>query len=244
MYNSLDATNFSGSVPFYNITFEDILSKITICYYKMRKDYQTIENDENKIRDILLLKYLKNDAIRQEVGLIDFNFEREVQEDESNGRTDIKITSADTFKKQKAYYIIECKRLDNVNTTGTTGLNAKYISDGINRFVTKKYSSFYRVNGMIGFIVEKMNIHQNTGKINSLLKKNKSINTTKEITKGNFITNFEYQYHSEHIDKDNDRFGIYHLMLDFSKEHSIVHKLNHLSTKELVELIKQVKSSK
>jgi len=216
MYSNLDATNFGGTVPFYNLTFEDILSKITICYYIMREDYQIIENDENKIRDILVIRYLKNDKIRQKVGLIDFNFEREVQEDESNGRTDIKITSADTFKKQKAYYIIECKRLDNVNTTGTTGLNAKYISDGINRFVTKKYSSFYRVNGMIGFIVEEMDIHNNTGKINSLLKSSESIDTTKEITKGNFINDFEYQYHSEHIDKDNDKFGLYHLMFDFS----------------------------
>jgi len=218
MYNNLDATNFSGSIPFYDMNFEDILSKITVCYHKMIVDYSTIENDENAIRDILLLNYLKNDKIREEIGLINlYNFEREVQEDDSEGRTDIKITTRDTFKKQKAYYTIECKRLDNINTTGTTGLNAKYVSNGIERFISKKYSSYYRVNGMIGFIVGKMDIHQNIEKINTLLKTNKAINTTKKITKINFIKNFEFHYCSEHKDKNIKKLGIYHLMFDFSE---------------------------
>ena len=218
MYSNLDATNFSGSIPFYDITFEDILSKVTICYYKMIENKEVLINDENKIRDVLLLKYLKDDEIRQEVGLIDlYNFEREVQEDKSNGRTDIKIITRDTFKTTKAYYTIECKRLDNVNTTGTSGLNAEYITNGIERYISKKYSSYYRVNGMIGFIVEKMDIHQNTEKINTLLKANKVICTTKKITKSNFINGFEFHYHSEHIDKDNNKFGLYHLMFDFSE---------------------------
>jgi len=218
MYRNLDATNFSGSLPFYDITFEDILSKVTICYHKMIENKESLINDENKIRDVLLLKYLKDDEIRQEVGLIDlYNFEREVQEDESNGRTDIKITTRDTFKTTKAYYTIECKRLDNVNTTGTSGLNAEYVTNGIERYISKKYSSYYQVNGMIGFIVEKMDIHQNTEKINTLLKASKVICTTKEITESNFINGFKFHYHSEHIDKDNNKFGLYHLMFDFSE---------------------------
>jgi len=217
MYNSLDATNFSGSIPFYDVNFEDILSKITICYHKMITDYSTIENNENTIRDILLKKYLKNDKVREEIGLINlYNFEREVQEDDSEGRTDIKITSSYTFKKQKAYYTIECKRLDNINTTGTTGLNAKYVPNGIERFTSRYYSSFYRVNAMIGFVVEKMDIHQNVEKIDVLLETNNTINTTKRITKSNFIKDFEYHYHSEHVDKNNKELRIYHLMFDFS----------------------------
>ncbi len=70
---------------------------------------------------------------------------------------------------------------------------------------------------MIGFIVEKMNIHQNTEKINNLLKTSNAISTTKKITKSNFIKGFEFHYHSEHKDKDNNKFGIYHLMFDFSE---------------------------
>ncbi len=218
MYNNLDATNFSSSVPFYDINFKDILSKITVCYHKMIIDFSTIKNDENTIRDILLLNYLKNDKIREEVGLINlYNFEREVQEDESEGRTDIKITTRNTLIKQKAYYTIECKRLDNVYTTGTSGLNAKYISNGIERFTSKKYSSYYRVNSMIGFIVEKMDIHKNIENINTLIESNTTICTTTKITKSTFIENFDFQYYSEHKDKDNQKLRIYHLMFDFSK---------------------------
>ena len=48
MYSNLDATNFSGSIPFYDITFEDMLSKVTICYYKMIENKEVLINDENK----------------------------------------------------------------------------------------------------------------------------------------------------------------------------------------------------
>lgn len=218
MFGNLDASNFSGSVPFYDNEFEKILSKIAICYQLMKTDKVLLENDENKIRDILLLNYLKNDEIREKVDLLEWHFEREVQEDYSIGRTDIKVISPKTFEKQEAYYILECKRLDNTNTTGTTGLNAEYIKEGINRFTSKKYSSYYRMNGMIGFVVEDLNIHENVININTLLTTSfPSIATKQEITKDSFIDNFEYHYSSVHEDKDNDELKIYHLMFDLSE---------------------------
>ncbi|MFN5983990.1 MAG: hypothetical protein ACK476_11135 [Fluviicola sp.] len=218
MLGSLDASNFSGSIPFYDNEFEKILSKITICYQLMKTDKVVLENDENKIRDILLLNYLKNDEIRRNVDLLKWHFEREVQEDHSIGRTDIKVISSNTFEKQEAYYILECKRLDNTNTTGTSGLNAKYIENGIKRFITKYYSSYYRVNGMIGFIVEELKIDENMKSINDLLTNSfSSISTKQVIVKDSFIDNYEYHYSSIHIDKDNDDLKIYHLMLNFAE---------------------------
>ncbi len=217
MFGSLDASNFSGSIPFYDNEFEKILSKITICYQLMKTDKVVLENDENKIRDILLLNYLKNDKIREKVDLLEWHFEREVQEDHSIGRTDIKVISPNTFKKQKAYYILECKRLDNTNTAGTSGLNAKYIENGIDRFITKYYLSYYRVNGMIGFVVEDLKIDENVKNINTLLTTSfSSITTKQEITKDSFIDNFKYHYYSVHTDKDKDELKIYHLMFDLS----------------------------
>jgi len=216
MYSKLDAKNFDGSIPFYDTSFEDILSKITTCYKMMVSDNVILDNDENKIRNILLLNYLKNNQVRQQIGFSQWLFDREVQEDHSVGRTDIKISSIDTFSEQDAYYIIECKRLDNVNTSGVSGLNAEYIKNGISRFIQKYYSSYYRVNAMIGFIVDEMDINLNTGKINNLLMNSTTINTTKEIIKDNFIYDFKYHYHSEHLDKDSDGLKIYHLMFDFS----------------------------
>lgn len=218
MFGSLDASNFSGSVPFYDNEFEKILSKISACYQLIKTDKVVLENDENKIRDILLLNYLKNDEIRRKFDLIQWHFEREVQEDHSIGRTDIKVISPNTFEKQEAYYILECKRLDNTNTTGISGLNAKYIENGIDRFITKYYSSYYRVNGMIGFIVEDLKIDENIKSINTLLSTSfSSIPTKQEITKDSFIDNFEYHYSSIHLDKDNDELKIYHLMFDLSE---------------------------
>lgn len=218
MFGSLDASSFSGSVPFYDSEFEKILSKITVCYQLMKTDKAVLENDENKIRDYLLLSYLKNNKIRREVDLLQWHFEREVQEDHTVGRTDIKVISLNTFIDQEAYYIIECKRLDNTNTNGTTGLNAEYIKNGISRFTSKYYSSYHRVNGMIGFIVEPIDIHSNIESINCLLTNSfTSIITSEELTKENFIDNFNYQYISLHTDKDNDELKIYHLMFDFQE---------------------------
>lgn len=218
MFSSLDASNFSGSIPFYNNEFEKILSKITTCFQLMKTDQVVLENNENKIRDILLLNYLKNDGIRKKIDLFQWHFEREVQEDHSIGRTDIKVISPNTFEKQEAYYILECKRLDNTNSTGTSGLNAKYIENGIDRFVTKYYSSYYRVNGMIGFIVDELEIDKNVKSINTLLSTSfPYINTKQEITKDYFIDNFEYHYNSIHSDKDGDELKIYHLMFDLSE---------------------------
>jgi hypothetical protein len=184
----------------------------------MKTNKAVLENDENKIRDNILLNYLKNDEIRRKIDLLQWNFEREVQEDHSVGRTDIKIISPNTFEKQEAYYILECKRLDNKKTSGTSGLNAEYIKNGISRFTSKYYSSYHRINGMIGFIVDDMEIHTNTKSINSLLINSyESVKTTKEITQDNFIDSFEYHYHSIHTDKDNDELKIYHLMFDFNE---------------------------
>jgi hypothetical protein len=216
MFNNLDATNFSSSIPFYDVNFEDILSKITICYHKMIENKEPLIKDENKIRDALVNDYLNNPTIKKELKL-EYFINPEVPE-RNNKRPDIKFQSPNTFYNPEQYYSIECKVLKNENLTGEKGLNAKYVYNGIYRFTSNYYSSFYRVNAMIGFIVDKLNIHENTEKnINLLLQENKAINTTKEITKSSFIEDFEYHYDSEHLDKNNQKIKIYHLMFDFNK---------------------------
>jgi len=218
MFSGLDASNFSGSISFYDNEFESILSKITACYKLMKNDKVVLENDENKIRNMLVNCYVNNHEIKKKIQLEYFVFP-EVPETQTTGRTDIRIHNPNSFMNQnEEYYIIECKRLDNTNTTGTSGLNAKYIENGINRFITKFYSSYYRVNGMIGFIVDDLEIHSNTKCINSLLSNSfKSIKTKKEITKDYFINDFDYHYHSVHTDKDNEDLKVYHLMFDFNE---------------------------
>ena len=214
----LKAVGYSYNATNYIKEFQRVLNGVFACYKMMLKDNVAVPNDENEIRNILLIKYLKDDNKREITGLAgNFIFDREVPEDNTKGRTDIKVQTIQTFTKSEAYYIIECKRLDNENLNGTTGLNAKYIEDGIYRFVSKQYSTYHRVNAMIGFIVEAMCIRSNTDNIKTLLQNNfTNCNTIKTIQKETFIPDFEYHYSSEHRDIDNEDFTLYHLMLDFS----------------------------
>ncbi|WP_035237643.1 hypothetical protein [Desulfobacter vibrioformis] len=218
MNQPLDASVFIESANFKLAEFQDILSKIVECYKLMMSDGILVNNDENEIRDVLHRDYLNNNSIRNSLGLTDYLFDPEVPEANTQGRTDIKIQTPDTFLDTFAYYIIECKRLDNGNPSGRTGLNAKYIKNGIMRFVEGKYSTYCKLNGMIGFIVETMDINKNIQHINWLLdSKYFQTNTLEKLSSQLFIQDFKYQYCSVHKDLKNNKFSLYHLMLDFSK---------------------------
>ena len=57
MFLDLDASIFGSSTSFHETKFSDILSKITRCYNMMIADNVKLDNNENRIRDILLLNY-------------------------------------------------------------------------------------------------------------------------------------------------------------------------------------------
>lgn len=217
MTNPLNPSAFSESAHFRDSELQDILIKIICCYRMMLTDKVKVANNENLIRDELLIKYLKNNEIRNKMQLTKYLFDREVPEDNTKGRTDIKVQTINTFLDQSAYYIIECKRLDNQNLNGKTGLNAEYIRNGIMRFVSGQYTTNKYLNGMIGFVVEQLNISVNIININKLLKENFSDAKTRTyLTSLNFINDFKYQYYSIHKDIKDNEFKLYHLMFDFS----------------------------
>jgi hypothetical protein len=217
MATELNAKGYSFTESNYAKEFKQALCGIYACYTIMLSDNVSVPNDENAIRDILLIKYLKNNAVREKTGLSgNFIFDREVPEDYTDGRTDIKVQTLQAFLKSEAYYVIECKRLDNKNQTGKTGLNGEYISNGISRFVSGKYSTYEDTSGMIGFVVSQMDIHENIGFINQLLRTTfTDINTETELTKKQITPDFEYSYFSSH-NVGNVTKTIYHLMFDFS----------------------------
>ena len=211
----LNASIYGYKTINYTVEFQRVLCGIFACYTMMLKDNIVVPNDENEIRNNLLFDYLQNDNIRNNIGL-DYLFDGEVLEP-TGGKIDIKVQSQNKFTKSKAYYIIECKRIDNKNTTGISGLNAEYVKNGIYRFVSKYYSTNCGVNAMIGFVVDTMCIHSNIDNIKTLLQNNfTNCNTIKTIQRETFIPDFEYHYSSEHNDIDNVGFTLYHLMLDFS----------------------------
>lgn len=206
MSSKLDASNFEFLDFYQDNVFEFILTQIYICYNKMLNDYPSIENKENIIRNGLHKNYLENNLIREELNLTPYLFDTEVElyndDDSVKGRTDIKVYNAiERTKNTDAYYIIECKRID-----GSNGLNDKYISNGINRFIeNEKYPSFKKVNGMIGFVVNPIDIEKNT-QIFSDLKFHQ------------FINDFKYSYISNHTTTNLNNLTLYHLMLDYSSK--------------------------
>jgi hypothetical protein len=162
---------------FKNGLFEIIVDKIICCCNIMKKDYLLggckIDNNEVKIRNHLVEKYLGDNNVRSEIGLdklgIGFIPEGPEKFDEKNdtytGRVDIKIITGDWFRNTKCYYIAECKRID-----GKRQLNNSYVKDGIYRFVMQpiKYESPHAINLMFGFVVRNINIPENTSEINCI----------------------------------------------------------------------------
>ncbi|MDR2065124.1 MAG: hypothetical protein LBP85_05380 [Prevotellaceae bacterium] len=220
---TLDATVFEYNVAYFNTTFEDILAGIIIAYSCIiATKTKAPLNDENAIRDIFLSKkYLKNiDFRKANPPLANYHFDKETSE--NKGRADIRILQVNPYKDDDAYYIIECKRLDNVNQNGETGLNGKYISNGIARFTNEnKYQFHSHTAGMMGFVVSKMGIHENVDFINHLLQNTfTEISTEKELTKKQIKSDFEYSYYSCHKAGESTNI-IYHLMLDFSENITI-----------------------
>ncbi len=190
---------------YYTREFNFILSKISECSEMMIERYDSIENNENKIRNRLYKDFLKNNLIREQLGLTPYIFHPEVPEINEDyfeeGRTDLIVYNATTYSKNtNAYYVLECKRLD-----GTTSLNEKYVENGVLRFVQEKYPTNLKSNCMIGFIVKEINISENLKKIVQITTNNVSTNTISfaDLT-------------SVHSTISQKEIYIKHLMLDFS----------------------------
>ena len=213
----LNASKFIYNKVFYNSEFEDIMSQIIRCYNLMRLNNCSLQNNENTIRNEIVNNYLCNNDIRRNMIGTNYLFLREIPTNDDTGRVDIYVSTQNTFQDTGAYYTIECKRLDAKNQNGTTGLNAEYIQNGISRFTSQKYTTHNDVAGMIGFVVEKINIHQNINAINTLLCRHFSnIDTEQNLKYKEIIPEFEYSYSSKHKIGGNLKI-IYHLMFDFSK---------------------------
>lgn len=152
-----------------------IIAKVLECLDLMRQDCEhnkkKLANNETTIRDYLYWNYLNNDALMRGIGFDNFRFDSEVPEnyvdDRPIGRVDLRVISFNDFRHRDRYFIIECKRID-----GNSTLNREYIKEGIRRFIgnNSKYTSYYKMNCILGFVVRNIDIDQNVDSINSLLK--------------------------------------------------------------------------
>lgn len=154
---------------------DNIVIKIFECINFMlqdcKRDSKKIANNEVKIRDYLFCNYLNNDVVMRSINFNDFRFFSEVPENyvESTpkGRVDLQVYSINEFRHRDRYFIIECKRID-----GNLTLNRAYINEGIRRFVGEnpQYTSYYKMNCMLGFVVKDIDVSMNVEKINQLLQ--------------------------------------------------------------------------
>jgi len=218
MIDEIDGSGYQNKNRFYNAEFKKLLGKMVLCYKRMVNDGVELKNNENSIRDKMFYDYLNNDSIRNEVSLCYYIFNIEVPENENVGRVDIKIQKADPLVSTKVYYIIECKRLNKDNLRGRSGLNAEYVLNGIDRFVSCHYSSYCMTNGMIGFVVDDLDIDTNYENINYVMKTHfPKMNIIQPLEPENFIEDFKPHYSSKHKTMDGKNIILFHLMFDFSK---------------------------
>ncbi len=196
-------------ITFYiDENFEFILTQIHKCYKKMLIDYEFIENNENKIKNRLYRDYLDNQLIIDDLKLNGYRFKTETGFVDENyneiGYSDIEVIDLiSSLKNKDSFYIIECKRIDGINSYYQSSLNNKYINDGIKRFIEEKYPTNNKVNGMLGFVVKEIDIKENSTFFTDL-------NSYK------FIDDFEFSYRSNHTTKTNKKITLYHLMFDYS----------------------------
>ena len=220
----MDTLIFEYTQDYIDTEFCKVCRGCIMVYNTIIESQCSLSNDENQIRNEFM-KYLKNSQYKHtHAPLNEFYFDREVPE--QDGRSDIKVLTRNCFEDDDAYYIIECKRLNNINTIGITGLNAEYIKNGICRFVTGFYSTYNDCCGMFGFVIDKMDIHKNTyGNINGLMSqtmtndKGIEVNANVTIPLTNIIIekSFCYSYFSKHKhENENREIVIYHMMFDFS----------------------------
>ena len=215
MFSELNATGYGQNLTFYNNEFEGVLSGIIACYNCVVSSKVILPNDENQIRDHMFANYLTKEGFKKQYSIVNYKFDKEIAE--MTGRIDIRVMPINPFVNDEAYYIIECKRLNSQNQTGISGLNAEYIKEGIYRFVSGKYSSYFKTNGMIGFVVDGMDIHNNIMIINNLLCNHfVQSNTIEYLTQRKMESNFEYSYYSKHS-IDQKKILLYHLMFNLSK---------------------------
>jgi len=211
----MGANKLKKKVDIFVSNFELIMSKVYQCYLLMIDDFPSIPNNEIEIHNRLYKDYLNKTSILSRFGIKEYFFDFEVPQLDENykiiGRTDIKVYhNKDRELNRDAVYTIELKRID-----GGMTLNREYIKEGIQRFTLGKYPSFFSIFGMLGFVVNQIDIDKNVTEINKLLGTDYYQPQTIKYLQPDFITNCSYQ--SEHKDLSDKNLTAYHQFWNFSK---------------------------
>ena len=154
-----NAGNFRYKSLFVNGELVALLEGFIEIYGLIVKSDVRLENDEKIIRKEFV-RHLKNKKYANSIEPFK-NYSIDAEVEEGDGFLDLKITPRKPLVDPMDYFSIECKRLDNKNQRGKTGLNAQYVKEGINRYKEEKYTTYHGCNGMFGFVVADMDVWHN-----------------------------------------------------------------------------------
>lgn len=192
-------------------TLNFVVGKVLLCLEMMQQDCGInsikIPNREPDICNYLFSNYLNNDDIVKTIGEVPENYVNNTP----RGRADLQVFSIDEFRRRDRYFIIECKRID-----GNLTLNREYIDEGIRRFACDdpKYTSYYKINCMLGFVIRDIDIFANAEVINELLQTDYSdIHTDVYLSEGSIPKTFI----SSHGLSEDSRIELLHAFSDCSK---------------------------
>ncbi len=160
--------NESNNIAFENGLFNLIIVHLCQCSREMRDTCKAtgngLYNHEDKITNRLVANHLNFNDLKLKF-ILQSPEMFIADEDNYRGRCDIKVVSSNWFNNENDYYLVECKRID-----GGSYLNRQFVSEGIARFVVgpPKYPSYHKRNIMFGYVVQAINIPENTAKIDQL----------------------------------------------------------------------------
>jgi len=109
-----------------------------------------------------------------------------------------------------SYFGFECKLLKE----GDNKLNSLYITEGVNRYISGKYSKNYPIGAMIGYET----YGTPTKIIHDIKQKVNKVADIAKMKKSNLISNFSDHYFSLHSRNitGHSSFQLYHLFFDFT----------------------------
>lgn len=216
----MDTNSFSLTQEYFEGELEIVFKFVTDCHSLLLDQETTVPNDEEKIRNMLISRYLTDGKVKKQLGFRMGRFCAEAAEIDKislseSGYIDLKVCLAEHFCDDEIYFIIECKRVD-----GSNDLNREYVKEGINRFINEQYSIRTGVTGMIGFCVSQLNLSDlidgRTKSINHHVDKWISNYTDKKLQPYIINQSNPIVYRSMHSSYSSKNFNIFHMFLDFS----------------------------
>lgn len=204
----------------YKKKFSKILELCIYAHSQMtQNETQLYDKDEETLRS-MLKTYMQNNRGNFKLG--NYHIDAESAEiDECTYKTlgycDLKITiptNNEWSNEPERYFTIECKRLD-----GSVNKNKLYISQGIHRFITEKYSKNMNIGGMIAFVENNKssikNINEFVENINKELIEDFKHQVDEKLLPYTITENFTNSYQSHHnINNKGRTINLIHLFFD------------------------------